>query len=143
MRTRLFLLAFTLLMAGAAQAQCRKFAKKHCGDAMDGYISDGTLEGEQLFEGEWRTYNRTFYSGVVYRIVICVDEEVVEGTWFEIVDSNGKVFYSSKDHNNELQFDFEVDAGINMDVIVHMPDKPEERYFRKSGCTAVYIGYKP
>ena len=133
------LLAFAAL---DAQAQCRKFAKKACGDVLTGYTPDGTMEGEQLFEGEWRTYNRMFYSGVDYRVAVCVDEKVKEGTWFEVLDSNGKSLHNSKE-TGEFTWDFNVSSGIALDVVIHMPEKPEDRYFRNMGCVTLMIGFMP
>lgn len=138
------LFAATVLMLNAADgfSQCRKHAKKTCGSVMEGYTMDGTMEGEQLFEGEWRTYNRMFYSGVDYRLAVCVDEKVREGAYFEVLDGDGAVFYTNKG-TSEWHWDFDVSSGISMDVVVYMPKKPEDRYFRNAGCSTVMIGFMP
>ena len=136
------IVALLLFSSLDAQAQCRKFAKKNCPDVLAGYTPDGTMEGEQLFEDEFRTYNRMFYSGVDYRVAICVDDKVKEGTWFEVVDSKGVVLHSTEGTGN-YSWDFNVSSGIALDVIVHMPPKPEDRYFRNMGCTTLMIGFMP
>jgi len=145
MKTHVFALVATLLLlllATKVDAQCRKHAKKNCADVLEGYTMDGSQEGEQLFEGEWRTYSRMFYSGVDYRVVVCIDEKVREGAWFEVLDDNGQVYYNSKE-TGSWHWDFNVSSGINLDVSIHMPEKPEDRYFRNSGCSTLMIGFMP
>ncbi|MFQ5335014.1 MAG: hypothetical protein ACE5DN_02960 [Flavobacteriales bacterium] len=129
-----------MLTASSAWAQCKSFSKKKCLPTLSPYIYNGQLNSAILFQGENAELLMTFYSGQDYRLIVC-NHDVLEGTYFEVKDTDGNLIYSSMEHETNI-WDFNVRSTqqFKINVIIPKPDALSD--LLASGCISVMVGFK-
>ncbi|MCW5899966.1 MAG: hypothetical protein KIT10_11925 [Flavobacteriales bacterium] len=134
------LAAMLLLLAGAAQAQCRSFAKNKCVPDLAPYKFNESFNGAQLAPGEEAEVNLTFYSGQEYRVMVCVHPILGEVNW-KLVDTNNKTVFESLADEPKKSFDFKVASTTQMRVVVWVPTRGSSDMVHV-GCVAILTGFK-
>lgn len=130
-----------LLMASAAQAQCRSFAKNKCVPELAPYKFNESFNGAQLAPGEEAEVNLTFFSGQEYRVLVCAHPILGEVNW-KLVDSNNKMIFESLADQPKKNFDFKAASTTQMKVVVWVPPMKGKSDMVHVGCVAIMLGFK-
>lgn len=131
----------TLLLAPAAQAQCRSFAKNKCVPQLPPYKFNETFNGAQLAPGEEAEVNLTFLAGQEYRVVVCVHQILGEVNW-KLVDANNKIVFESLADEPKTHFDLKAAATAQMKLVVWVPPVKGRSDMVPTGCVAILMGFK-
>ena len=126
---------------GAANAQCKAFAKKDCLPELGAYTHDGNYHAAVLVEGEEAELYKTFYSDMEYRVAI-VGEAKLPQIEFKIMDSNKNVLYSNKDKDYAKTWDFKLQASQQLKLVVKVSSFNQAGETPASGCVAIMFGFK-
>ena len=130
-----------LMMASAAQAQCRSFAKNKCVPELAPYKFNESFNGAQLAPGEEAEVNLTFFSGQEYRVLVCAHPILGEVNW-KLVDSNNKMIFESLADQPKKNFDFKAASTTQMKVVVWVPPMKGKTDMVHVGCVAIMLGFK-
>lgn len=130
-----------LLMASAAQAQCRSFAKNKCVPELAPYKFNESFNGAQLAPGEEAEVNLTFYSGQEYRVLVCAHPILGEVNW-KLVDATNKTVFESLADKPKKNFDFKAASTTQMKVVVWVPPYSGKTDMVHVGCVAIMVGFK-
>lgn len=130
-----------LLMASAAQAQCRSFAKNKCVPELAPYKFNESFNGAQLAPGEEAEVNLTFYSGQEYRVLVCAHPILGEVNW-KLVDAANKTVFESLADKPKKIFDFKAASTTQMKVVVWVPPHSGKTDMVHVGCVAIMLGFK-
>ena len=130
-----------LLMASAAQAQCRSFAKNKCVPELAPYKFNESFNGAQLAPGEEAEVNLTFYSGQEYRVLVCAHPILGEVNW-KLVDATNKTVFESLADDPKSKFDFKAASTTQMKVVVWVPPMKGKTDMVHVGCVAIMLGFK-
>jgi hypothetical protein len=130
-----------VLMASAAQAQCRSFAKNKCVPELAPYKFNESFNGAQLAPGEEAEVNLTFYSGQEYRVMVCAHPILGEVNW-KLVDANNKMVFESMADQPKKKFDFKAATTTQMKVVVWVPPMKGKTDMVHVGCVAIMVGFK-
>ncbi|MEX1132276.1 MAG: hypothetical protein WEC15_03555 [Flavobacteriales bacterium] len=130
-----------LLMASAAQAQCRSFAKNKCVPELAPYKFNESFNGAQLAPGEEAEVNLTFFSGQEYRVLVCAHPILGEVNW-KLVDSNNKMIFESLADQPKKNFDFKAASTTQMKVVIWVPPMKGKTDMVHVGCVAIMLGFK-
>lgn len=132
-------LILSFLGAFAAQAQsgmCGAIAdrcEKHISEA---YIPDGQFYRALLNGDEMAEFGLTLYGGTTYRVAACSGDS--DGVLiFHVVDKEGNVLFTNKDHGNAPYWDLAV--AHTLDVTMEATLDPSKA---GSGCAVLLIGFK-
>jgi hypothetical protein len=134
--TKLLLLAATLLIGAAANAQCDTIAsicEKHITTA---YIPDGQFYRALLREDEVAEFGLTFFGGTTYRVAACSgtsDGNLI----FTVYDQERNVLFTNKEHNNDPYWDLAIAATIDVTIEAQLDTSKSS-----SGCAVMLIGFK-
>ena len=134
-------LTLVLGASTAALAQCNGFTKKKCIPLLAPFIHNGQLNSASLMPGENAELLMSFYSGQEYRLLIA-GQEVLGNIQFKVMDSDHKVLYDNKEHDNLKYWDFSVKATQQLIVEVIVPEQKVYNNLVQSGCVAVLVGFK-
>lgn len=100
------------------------------------------MNSTMLREGQSADLSLTVYSGQDYRILICHDE-ILENVNFKLYDSNKKVLFDSRDHNNTDVWDFKVKTTMQLRVEVEVEKNEDSTTgIVNSGCVSILVGFK-
>jgi hypothetical protein len=135
------LVLFLLGYNGAANAQCKAFAKKECLPELSGFTHDGNYHAAVLVEGEEAELYKTFYSDMEYRIAI-VGEGKLPAIEFRILDVNKNVLYSNKDKGYGKTWDFRLESSQQLKVVVKVSSFNQPGDTPANGCVAIMFGFK-
>jgi hypothetical protein len=130
-----------VVMATAAQAQCRSFAKNKCVPELAPYKFNESFNGAQLAPGEEAEVNLTFYSGQEYRVMVCAHPILGEVNW-KLVDANNKMVFESLADQPKKKFDFKAATTTQMKVVVWVPPMKGKTDMVHVGCVAIMVGFK-
>jgi hypothetical protein len=130
-----------VVMATAAQAQCRSFAKNKCVPELAPYKFNESFNGAQLAPGEEAEVNLTFYSGQEYRVMVCAHPILGEVNW-KLVDANNKMVFESLADQPKNKFDFKAATTTQMRVVVWVPPMKGKTDMVHVGCVAIMVGFK-
>ena len=139
----IFSLIILFLVIGspiAGYSQCKNFAKKKCMPKLKPFIHNGQLNSTTLMEGESAELGMTFYSGQDYRLLIC-SHKILEGTYFEVKDTDNNLIYSSVEKSTEL-WDFNVNSTQQLKINVVVPESEGLTEMVSSGCVSVMVGFR-
>lgn len=140
------LIIFFVLLAGMSFipesifSQCTSFTKKKCMPELLPYIHNGQMNTVTLGPGESASTKASFYSGQEYRIFIC-PHKILEGVYFEVLNSENVMVYSSKDSKKEY-WDFNVKSTQELSINVFVPPSEAPNGMVQSGCISMLIGFK-
>jgi hypothetical protein len=136
------LLASLLILAGAAaKAQdcdsivrvCEKQLRTNTGGAL--FVSDGQVY-QAFLNDETAEFKTTFFGGTTYRIV-CSAGTADNYVIFRVVDPEGRVLFTNRNHKNAPYWDFQVKNTIPVKIETELDmDK------KVSGCAVMLIGFK-
>lgn len=126
------------LMVSLGQ-DCEQIAKD-CNEYLTGnngdrFVSDGQVYTAFL-DREKAEFKTTFYGGSTYRIAASAgrDEDYVI---FTILDLNGNVIFTNKNHKNAPYWDFKVPKTIPVIIQTEL-----DRDLKVTGCAVMLIGFK-
>jgi hypothetical protein len=128
-------------LSNNAIAQCNGFTKKKCIPMLAPYIHNGQLNSTTLMPGENAELLMSFYSGQEYRLLIA-GQEILGNIQFKVMDSDHKVLFDNKEHNNVKFWDFNVKSTQQLIVDVIVPEQKIDNSLVQSGCVAVLVGFK-
>ena len=134
------LIAFLLLLAPEASAQCKSFAKNKCIPGLAPYKFNETFNGAQLAPGEEAEVNLTFFSGQEYRVMVCVHEILGAVNW-KLVDANNKMVFESLADEPKPHFDLKAASTQQMRLVVWVPSRAKTDMVHM-GCVAILVGFK-
>ena len=135
------LMAGTLvLIAAAANAQCRSFAKNKCVPELAPFKFNESFNAAQLAPGEEAEVNLTFYSGQEYRVMVCTHPILGEVNW-KLVDLNNKIVFESLADSPKHVFDLKAANTVQMKAVVWVPGTGTSDMVHV-GCVAVLVGFK-
>jgi hypothetical protein len=129
-----------LVIAGAAHAQCRSFAKNKCVPELAPYKFNESFNAAQLAPGEEAEVKLTFYSGQEYRVKVCTHPILGEVNW-KLVDENNKIVFESLADNPKPHFDLKAASTVPMKVVVWVPTRDTGDMVHV-GCVAILMGFK-
>lgn len=135
---------FALVLAVASlqtTAQCKAFTKKNCADELAPFASNGLYNGAILFEGEEASLVQTFYSNQTYRLLVCVQEIIAQGFYFEVLDYKNQLLYTSQGKNSNA-WEFNVQSTQQLKIRAVVPDNNKGSDLKKNGCVSILIGFK-
>lgn len=135
-----FAVAACVVMAGAAHAQCRSFAKNKCVPELAPYKFNETFNAAQLSPGEEAEVNLTFFSGQEYRVLVCTHPILGEVNW-KLVDAHNKVVFESLADAPKHHFDLKAASTTQMKVVVWVPNKGSNDMVHV-GCVGILLGFK-
>lgn len=133
-------LAFTVILAHPAVAQCKSFAKKLCKMELTGYTHDGNYHAAILTEGEEAELYKTFYEGQKYRLAVC-GSDALPPIEFQVMDSYKNVLYSNTGQNASSTWDFSMESSQQLKILVKVPVSSQDAEFPNSGCVAIMFGF--
>ena len=134
--TNIITLAFCLLLAASANAQCDTIAsicEKHITTT---YIPDGQFYRALLREDEMAEFSLTLFGGTTYRVAACSgtsDGNLV----FSVLDKDRNVLYTNKEFNNDPYWDLVVSNTIDVTIEAQL-----DQTKASSGCAVMLIGFK-
>ena len=136
----LSLIACTLTLPMAMNAQCKQFAKNTCKAGLDPYQHDGNYHAALLIEGEEAELYKTFYSDRNYRIGVCGASNL-SPIEFKVVDTrNGKVLYDNSLKDFDWKWDFKLESSQQLKIMVKVPVPNENVIEPAEGCVAIMFG---
>ena len=139
--TTILLLMLGLSAFFESNAQCKVFTKEHCFTQLDGYINTGSYNGAVMTEGEEATLTQTFYEGQEYRLVVCTQESLADIVFFEIINFNDEVIFSSQESGTNI-FDFSIESTQMLKIRVKAPHTDRGSAPKKNGCISIVVGFK-
>ncbi len=137
----LSLLALSLALAPALNAQCKQFAKNTCKPGLDPYQHDGNYDAAALLvEGEEADMYRVLHADVNYRIGVCGSGNL-EAIHFVIQDvrDNYKVLYDNSTNDFEWKWDVKLESSRQLRIVITVPVKDENTTTPEEGCVSVMI----
>lgn len=106
------------------------------------YINNGQMNNINLFHGESAQLQLTFFTGQDYRILVCNQDILGAGVYFEVKDEEGSLLYDSKSAEEKM-WDFRVEVTSNLFIEVFVPgDEESHNELAHQGCIAVVVGFK-
>jgi len=129
-----------LLVATAAQAQCKSFAKNKCVPELAPYKFNENFNAAQLSPGDEAEVALTFYSGQEYRVAVCVHPILGEVNW-KLVDENNKIVFESLADEPKHFFDLKAASTTQLRCVVWVPEKTKTDMVHV-GCVAIMLGFK-
>ncbi|GAB4376142.1 MAG: hypothetical protein Kow0075_02990 [Salibacteraceae bacterium] len=139
--TMVLLLAL-LAMHTSVLAQCKVFTKKYCIDKLEDYNNNGQYNGAVMYEGEEASLVQAFYSGQRYRVYVCIDDEIAENAYFEVMDYQKHLIYSNRENRNPI-FDFKLESTQQLEIRVVIPkSENSDELIQKNGCVSIVVGFK-
>ena len=136
------LLAFAMLFAWDASAQCKVFAKKRCVPELGDYKFNESFNAAKLFPGEDAEVSLTFFSGQNYRIVVCNQDIIGDINWQVLDGANRILFESFAGEDSKSSFDLKVLDTQQLKVKVWVPDMKTANEMAPQGCVAILVGFK-
>lgn len=137
---RTALAGFLFVAAGAAQAQCRSFAKNKCVPELAPYKFNESFNAAQLAPGEEAEVNLTFFSGQEYRVMVCTHPILGEVNW-KLMDASNKIIFESLADEPKHFFDLRMANTQQLKVQVWVPGKAKTDMVHV-GCVAIMVGFK-
>ena len=143
MRLRSFaLLCFTVFLTTnlIAQQDCEQIAKD-CSAYLNGsdgspdFVSDGQVYTAFL-DREQAEFKTTLYGGSKYRIAASAGSEE-DYVIFSVLDLEGNLLFTNRDHKNSPYWDFEVPNSIPVVVVTEL-----DLDLKVTGCAVLLIGFK-
>ncbi|MBK8339303.1 MAG: hypothetical protein IPK99_04550 [Flavobacteriales bacterium] len=128
------------LVAVAAQAQCRSFAKNKCVPELAPYKFNESFNAAQLAPGEEAEVNLTFFSGQEYRVMVCSHPILGEVNW-KLMDASNKIIFESLADEPKHFFDLRMANTQQLKVQVWVPGKAKTDMVHV-GCVAIMVGFK-
>lgn len=99
------------------------------------FISDGQVYTAFLDRQQAEFY-LTFYGGTTYRIVVGAGEKD-EYVVFNLIDPQGNLLFTNKDHRNARYWDIKVPETISVRVQTQLDENK-----KISGCAVMLVGFK-
>lgn len=137
---RTALAGILFVAAGAAQAQCRSFAKNKCVPELAPYKFNESFNAAQLAPGEEAEVNLTFFSGQEYRVMVCTHPILGEVNW-KLMDASNKIIFESLADEPKHFFDLRMANTQQLKVQVWVPGKAKTDMVHV-GCVAIMVGFK-
>ncbi len=136
-------LIISIVALVGVSAQCKGFAKQICKLELIPYIHDGNYHAAILSEGEEAELYKTCFPDQEYRIAVC-GSDALPSVEFKVIDADRNVLYDNKDHNMARTWDFKVESGKQLKIVVKIPaqDKKKADSDIISGCVAIMFGFK-
>ena len=136
MKKLLSILAFALLAANVANAQCETIADDCANYLENAYISDGQIYRALLYNDQVAEFETTFFGGNTYRIAACSGEQ--EGNLiFRIYDEQKNLLFTNADYSNAPYWDFVVENTMHCTIESQLDLNRQD-----SGCAVLLIGFK-
>lgn len=132
---------FSVASINSANAQCKKFTKKHCLSKLSPYIYNGQLNSAVLTQGDVADLMLTFYPDQDYRVFVCCNDALGD-VEFHLYDSNKNLIYTNKDNNYLPYWDFSSSETMQLVLRVIIPKKSEDQISVNSGCVSILVGFK-
>src|SRR5690606_9679799 len=129
------------LLGTGAFAQCKVFTKKRCLTEIPPFVHNGQYHGAVLFEGEEATMVQTFYSSQDYRLMICTQSILGDSVYFEVLDFEDYLLYSSKGTGKNY-WDFNVESTQQLKIRMVVPEQKTGSELKQSGCTSILVGFR-
>lgn len=128
-------LASSLLLGGAAFAQCDTIASICEKNITAEYIPDGQFYRALLNEDEAAEFNLTLFGGTTYRVAAC--SGISDGNLiFSVYDKAQNLLFTNKEYNNEPYWDLVVANTLDVTVNAEL-----DRSKANSGCAVLLIGF--
>lgn len=141
MKKYIFILSVLLMSSGVmAQQDCEQIAKD-CAAYLNGkdgtpkFVSDGQVYTAFL-DREQAEFKTTLYGGSTYRIAASAGSEE-DYVIFSIMDLEGNLLFTNRDHKNSPYWDFEVPKSIPVVVVTEL-----DLDLKVTGCAVMLIGFK-
>ena len=134
----------SLVLTIDANAQCKKYTKKHCLPSLSPYKHNGQLTSAIFNPGDSADVVMAFNAGKEYRILICAQDQIGK-VQFKVLDKSRKVLYKSNPEESNPYWDFKVTN--TQQFIVQLTVPPMEKSNQKNnlvpnGCVALLVGFK-
>ena len=127
-----------------ANAQCKKFTKKHCLPSLAPFIHNGQLTSAIFNGGETADIEMTFNAGKEYRILVC-GQDFFGNVQFKVLDNTRKVLYSSSELETNPSWDFKAATTQQLIIQVSTP-KPDKKnqlaQLSARGSVSILVGFK-
>lgn len=137
---QIVLIAIGVFLTISGNAQCRTFFKKHCAEAMSGYVASENFNAARLTTGDQAELIMTFSKGEDYRLLVC-SHPILGEVSFQVRDADQNVLYDNKDHDMSPQFDFQVAGTQDLTIAVEVLGTTSAA-IEPQGCVAVVVGKK-
>lgn len=132
--------AILLSTLSFAQVNCEQIAED-CSAYLNGesgnplFVSDGQVYTAFL-DREQAEFKTTLYGGSTYRVAASAgrDEDYVI---FSILDLEGNLLFTNRDHKNAPYWDFEVPNSIPVVIVTEL-----DLDLKVTGCAVLLIGFK-
>ena len=112
---------------------CSKFLNGKSGSPR--FVSDGQVYTAFL-DREQAEFKTTLYGGSTYRIAASAGSEE-DYVIFSILDMEGNLLFTNKDHKNSPYWDFDVKKSIPVVVVTEL-----DLDLKVTGCAVMLIGFK-
>lgn len=141
-----FVLIVALAFIGIdANAQCKRFTKKHCLPSLAPYQHNGKLISAIFNPGETADLEVTFNAGKEYRVLVC-SQELIGKVQFKVLDKTRKVLFESEEGTENPYWDFKVANTQQLIIQISVPEMEDQKnqlaQLTPNGCVSILIGFK-
>ena len=137
MKHTTLLLALATMFAVQSQAQCRKFTKKNCLPALDGYVQNDNYNSAVLIPGDEAELELTFLGDTEYRVAVCA-HPVLNDVEFNVLNQENILLWSNSDGSDHL--DFRMENAQRLRFRVKVPET--DAAILHEGCVSILVGSK-
>ena len=134
----------SFVITNDANAQCKKYTKKHCLPSLSPFIHNGQLTSAVLIPGDSADVDMTFNAGKEYRILVCNQEQIGK-IQFKILDNTRKVLYESDPKESNPSWDFKMTntQKLTIQLLVPKMEKSiQKTNLMPTGCVSLLVGFK-
>ena len=129
-------------------SQCKSFFRSRCLPQLSPYTFNGEVFAETFFDKDTGIVDFVFYANQQYRVGVCF-QNTLPNTYFEVVDKDGVVYFSSKNmvkkDNTFHYWDFKTNTTIPLKIKVYtLGDEKgtSSTGLTPSGCVVILTGFK-
>jgi hypothetical protein len=122
-------------------SQCKGFTKRNCLSELSPYLSNGQLNSSMMYPGEEAEIILNFNKGLSYRLLLCADEYLENGT-YQISDLSDNILH--EDSLTEVYGiqDLEVDRTQALKLKFQFPQKNNTTDIKRNGCVTIMVGFR-